>query len=211
MKRISKISVRGNLDLSRLDEFIGMNCVEINDRLGLGLSITSGKSFVRMMIDRMIDKCDIRFNSQDYQYKVIRVDQYGKAKNPSPFKNTDYHEILLESWETSEFRKLLLPTYVYFVVTHGTPETSILKGYVMHDFTEEEMESARRVWIDTRDKIRDGIYDQFLTDRDTGTFFFKCHASSVACQSDAPRSGKEINRSFWVSRNLISRIVSGVR
>lgn len=207
MKRISRIACE--LNLSPLDGFVGKSCAEINSELDLGVNMT-GKSFVRSIINRMIDKCGVEIDALKYDYKMVRVDQFGIAKNPSSFKVTDYHKIIEEEWETSDFRKLLEPTYVFFVVTHGSPETSIFKGYVIHKFSDDEMESAREVWIDTRDKIRNGIYDRFLTDKDTGTFFFKIHAASVTCQTDAPKGGQEIYRSFWISRTLISKIVSEV-
>ena len=207
MKRISKIEIAPELDLSPLEEHIGKSCAELNNELDLGVSLT-GKSYVRLIVNRMIERCGISIDPSKYEYKMIRVDQFGKAKNPSSLRITDYRKIVHEEWDTSDFKKLLEPTHIFFVVTHGSPESSIFKGYVIHKFTDEEMESAKEVWTDTRDKIRDGIYDRFLSDKDTGTFFFKIHAASVSCQTDAPKAGQEIIRSFWISRNLISRIVS---
>jgi len=210
MRRITRIVMDPVPDLSPLDAYIGKSCAQINSELGLGINMF-GKSFVRYIIDRMISKCDIHIESPRYEYKMIRVDQFGRAKNPASMRITDYHEIINEEWETSDLRKMLEPTYIFFVVTHGSPQDSIFKGYVIHTFTDEEMESARYVWKDTRDKIREGTYDRFLTDKDTGTFFFKIHATSVSDQTDAPGGGREVIRSFWISRTLISRIVSDVR
>ena len=209
MKRISIIS-GSKLDLTPLDEFIGKSCYDINSELSLGVNLHS-RSFARAVIEKMLSSVGLRINPTDYQFKMIRVDQFGIAKNPSPFKVTDYHTILLENWESSEFRQLLMPTYIFFVVTHGAPDTSIFKGYVLHDFTDEELESARKVWLDTQEKIRNGNYDSFLTDKETGTFFFKIHAANVYCQVDAPRSGQEITRSFWMSRKLVSKIISEIQ
>ena len=207
MKRISKIEIAPELDLSPLEEYIGKSCTKINNELGLNVNLT-GKSFVRLIVDRMIKKCGITIDSSKYVYKMVRVDRFGRAKNPSSLRITDYHKIIHESWATSDFKKLIEPTHIFFVVTHGSPDTSIFKGFVIHKFTDEEMESAKEVWTDTRDKIRDGIYDRFLSDKDTGTFFFKIHAASVSCQTDAPKAGQEIVRSFWISHSLISKIVS---
>ena len=141
---------------------------------------------------------------------MVRVDGFGRAKNGTSLKVTDYQKIVHEEWEDSELKRLLQPTHVFLVVTHGAPDTSIFKGYVVHDFTDDEMRSAKEVWTDTRDKIRDGTYDRFLTDKDTGTFFFKIHATSVSRRTSAPRGNQEIPRSFWISKNLISKIVSDV-
>ncbi len=210
MKRISKIDSDLGIDLSPLDKYVGKSCSYVDSELNLGVNLL-GKSFARLVLEGMIRECGIEINPHRYQYRMIRVDQYGKSKNPSPFKCTDYHAILIENWENSEFRSLLEPTYIFFVITHGSPENSIFKGYVLYDFDEDDLESARQVWEDTREKIRNGEFDRFLTDKDTGTFFFKIHASSVACQTDVPRGGKEIPRSFWISRNFISRIISSLR
>jgi hypothetical protein len=144
VKRISKIEPESILDLSPFDAYIGKNCAEINSELGLGVSMT-GKSFVRLIIDMMIEKLNISIPSPKYEYKMIRVDQFGRAKNPSSLKITDYRKIILEEWETSDFKKLLEPTHFFFVVTHGSPDTSIFKGYVVNDFTEAEMQSAKEV------------------------------------------------------------------
>ena len=138
---------------------------------------------------------------------MIRVDEFGYPKNPSPFKTTDYTSIIQEEWEDSEFKKLLEPTYIYFIVTHGTPESSIFKGYAIHEFSEKEIESAKNVWLDTRNKIRSGTYDRFLTDKETRTFFFKQHAASVASSVETPQGGLERVRSFWISRTLLSKII----
>ncbi|MCI6025595.1 MAG: hypothetical protein PUK35_04470 [Methanomassiliicoccales archaeon] len=209
MKRISVVGSQ-RLNLSPVDSFIGKSCAEINSELSLNVNLHS-RSFARSVIERMLVNLGVTIEPVDYQFKMIRVDQYGNAKNPSPFKVTDYHTIISERWESSEFRQLLTPTYIFFVVTHGAPDGSIFKGYVLHDFTDEEMESARMVWLDTQEKIRNGMYDSFLTDKETGTFFFKIHAANVYCQVDAPRSGQEITRSFWMSRRMLSRIISKIQ
>ncbi|MBR6214413.1 MAG: hypothetical protein IKQ67_07230 [Candidatus Methanomethylophilaceae archaeon] len=207
MKRISKIVVGPELDLSPLDDYVGKSCSRIDSELDLGVS-RSSKTFAKTVIDRMVRSLGIELDPVRYQLKMVRVDEYGVPKNPTSLKVTDYHTIILEEWESSEFKQLLKPTYVFLVVTHGPPDSSVFKGYVIHDFTEDELESAKAVWTDTRDKIRDGVYDRFLSDKDTGTFFFKCHAANVSCQMDAPKIGKQIPRSFWISRKLLRKIVS---
>ena len=207
MKRISRIVVDPDLDLTSLDHFVGKSCSDIDSELNLGVS-RSSKTYAKTVIDKMVCYCGIDPNPEKYLMKMVRVDECGVPKNPTSLKVTDYHTIILEEWENSEFRKLLRPTYIFLVVTHGPPESSVFKGYVTHDFTEDELESAKAVWTDTRDKIRDGVYDRFLSDKDTGTFFFKCHAASVSCQIDAPKVGKQIPRSFWISRKLLKKIVS---
>ncbi len=207
MRRISKIVPNSNLDLSSLDQYIGKSCAELNSSLNIGAKISS-KSFARQVIDGLIKKCMINFDLDRYQYKMIRIDQFGVPKNPSPFKITDYNKIILGDWGTSEFRQLLLPTYIYFLVTYGSPESSIFKGYVLHNFSDEELRSAEYVWTDTRDKIRNIDYDHFLTESDTGTFFFKCHASKVTCTTDAPGGSMQIYRSFWISKKLLSEIIT---
>ena len=207
MKRISRIELEPELDLSPMDAYIGKSCAEIDSELSLEIN-PAGKSYVRLIIEGMIEKLKIDIPSPKYEYKMIRVNQFGKAKNPSPYKVTNYHEIILEKWETSEFKKLLEPTYIFFVVTHGSPDTSIFKGYITHNFTKSEMQSAEYVWADTRDKIREGIYDRFLTEKETKTFFFKIHANSVSDRTSAPNSSQETIRSFWISKSLISEIIS---
>ena len=141
MKRISKIEISPELDLSPLEKYIGKSCTEINNELRLGVSMT-GKSFVRLIVDRMIDKCGVIIDSSKYEYKMIRVDQFGRAKNPSSLRITDYRKIVHEEWDTSDFKRLLEPTHIFFVVTHGSPDASIFRGFVIHKFTDEEMDSA---------------------------------------------------------------------
>ncbi len=210
MKRISRIVVDPELDLTPLDQFIGKSCSSIDSELNLGVN-RSSKTFAKTVIDRMIRHIGIDVDSDKYQLKMVRVDDFGVPKNPTSLKVTDYHAIIIEEWENSELRQLLMPTYIFIVVTHGPPDSSVFKGYVLHDFTEGELESAKQVWTDTRDKIREGVYDRFLSDKDTGTFFFKCHAASVSCQVDAPKAGKQIPRSFWISRKLLGEIIIEVR
>ncbi len=209
MKRISRINLVSDLDLSSLDRFIGMSCAEINSELDLKVSMT-GKSYVRTIIDKMLVEFDIKLDPPRYEHKMIRVDSFGRAMNGTPLKVTDYQKIVHEKWEDSDFKKLLEPTHVFLVVTHGTPETSIFKGYVVYDFSNEDMKSAEEVWTDTRDKIRNGVYDRFLTDKDTGTFFFKMHTINVSRRVEAPSGEQEVPRSFWISKSLISRIVSNL-
>lgn len=78
MKRISRIACE--LNLSPLDGFVGKSCAEINSELDLGVNMT-GKSFVRSIINRMIDKCGVEIDALKYDYKIVRVDQFGIAKN----------------------------------------------------------------------------------------------------------------------------------
>lgn len=209
MKRVSKINTECILDLSPFNPFIGKSCSEINNMLSLGINMT-GKSFVRPLIDRMISVLNVKIPSPKYEYKMIRVNHLSEPKNPTSFKITDYSKIIKEEWETSDFKKILDSTYVFFIVTHGTPDTSIFKGIVVHNFSDYEMDSAKTVWIDTRDKIREGCYDRFLTEKETETFFFKIHAPSTSHLVEVPDGKKEVIRSFWISKNLISKIINGI-
>ena len=209
MKRISRIVVSHELNFTLLDKFVGKSCSTIDSELNLGLS-RSSKTYAKTVMDKVVRYCGLDFESNKYQLRMIRVDDYGVPKNPAPLKTTDYHTIILEEWESSEFRQLLKPTYIFLVVTHGSPESSVFKGYITHDFTEEELESAKYVWTDTQNKIKKGVYDKFLSEKDTGTFFFKCHTASVSCQIDAPKISKQIPRSFWISKKLLKKIVSAV-
>lgn len=207
MKRITPISYNIKVDFSIFDQYVGKNCVELNNELGLGVNLNS-KSFARTIIERLLEHCQLSLDSSEYQFKMIRIDDIGHAKNPSSLKTTDYREIINEEWELSELNKLLRPTYLFFIVTYGPPDKSVFKGLVRYHFTDAELNSAREVWEDTRYKIKKGDYDNFLTDKDTGTFFFKIHASTVGNQIDTPTSGLETYRSFWISRRFLSRIIS---
>ncbi len=209
MRRIPKLDMESTIDLSPLDRFVGMSCEEIDSTLELGVNL-KGKSFARLVTEKMLSKSGVDFNPERYALKMIRVNSSGMPMNPTSLKVEDYEALMEEDWDSSQLKGLLGLTYVFFVVTHGSPQESFFKGYVLHRFSPSDIESARTVWSDTQSKILAGDYDHFLTDKDTGTFFFKIHASNTYNKVRTSNGGMQVPRSFWISRALISKIVIDV-
>lgn len=195
--------------LSQLDEYVGMTCSEIDGKLELGVNLR-GRSFSKPLMDRLMEHLGIHIDPNRFIVRVIRIDALGESVNPSPFKVTDYEDLMRESWEGSMLKNLLSHTFVFLAIDEGRPETAVFRGYVVHRFDGAMMDSAKRVWDDTRDKVIRGDYSHFLTDKDTGTFFFKIHASKTEVKVHTNNGGYQNPRSFWISRNLLSDILRGL-
>ena len=202
MKRIMKL-VDDDLDLSVFDRFIGRFCSDIIIELSLEMNAAS-KSFLRTFVDKLVESPLVDFDTSNHIVKTVRMVRPLRVKESMSLRVVDYCSMIGQKWDNSDFRKELSKKYLFFVFEGvSSIDSTLFRGVIEYSFSEEDLREAERVWSDTISKMRDGNYDTFITEKESGTFFFKIHASTASDVVTIPGGGKSVKRSFWIAKKFI--------
>ncbi|NLK14470.1 MAG: DNA mismatch repair protein [Spirochaetales bacterium] len=148
------------------------------------------------------------FEAAGIQIKTVRIEVNGKNKESMSFKHMRYTEIVEQDWEDSDFYVDLTSKFL-FIVFRRNPQN---EGYFLDDvifwnMPAEDLEEARKVWIDTQQKIQAGNYNSFVKIKDDRIVHVRPHARNAADKIITPQKTMELKRSFWLNRDYILNIV----
>lgn len=71
----------------------------------------------------------------------------------------------------------------------------------------EDLETARKVWEDTKAKTKAGVYDSFTKISDKMICHVRPKAKNASDLIPTPQGGTEPKKAFWLNRNYIHKIV----
>jgi len=203
MKKIAKLE-NENLNLNSFSKFTGMHCSDIMKELSID-SGRASKNFLRVFVDKLITESGANIDNKEYIVKTIRMVQPHKTKESMSLRVVDYCSMVDQTWDISDFRKELSHTFVFFIFEGpASIDATVFKNVITYNFTEEDLMEAKKIWTDTILKIRANDYSSFISEKDTGTFFFKIHASTTSDVLPTPENGESVKRSFWIAKKFVN-------
>jgi len=160
---------------------------------------------------------------RSYVFEPNRV----ALKEDSPFLQIDYERILDEEWADTQLFKLLNTTpFLSVCYTHiktndlreklrseaggdklpFETQACILEKAVVWDFPSSTLESVKRVWQDTKNKILIGDFDNFITESQAIEAGIFIRNKRVKASDTIFVNGQEVPpKGFWISNKLIEK------
>lgn len=152
------------------------------------------------------------FRSADIQIKAIRVEPNGNIKEAMSFRNIPYCEIINEDWEDSVFYGELVSKFFLFVFKRHKESDTVytFERVIYWNMPEEDIDKARLVWEDTKEKIAKGDYSHFVKEATKG--FEVSHVRPKATTQSpymlTPQGTMEKKKCFWLNRSYIKKLLS---
>ena len=186
---------------------MGSNCDEICNHLNITVNIES-KSFIRTVSNRMLDYAGIDTNT--IVVKTIRMDEKHRCTESMSFPVFKYKEIAKQEWEDSDLFLTINKPFLFMCFMNNTDRHLVTYlGAIRFEFDDEMRRSAENVWNDTKFKIERGDYGNFQHEKTTDMIFVRTHGRDSRDIIETPEGGKQVKRSFWISKKFIeSNIIS---
>ena len=148
------------------------------------------------------------------QLKIVRLEADGKNKESMSFPAIRFTEIVNETWETSALYEKLTSKFVIPVFIHDPDEPTGESEYILDricvwNMPSADLEIARGVWEDTRAKIMEGCYDDFVKMSDERIIHVRPHGKDSLDLMLTPQGTMEKKKSFWLNQHYIfDKIIS---
>ena len=181
----------------------------------LGVQISSHPKAISMSVIRAILGVTTRkiseFEKADIQQKSIRLEPNGSLREAMSFSQIKYNDLMEEEcWEDSVWHNTLTKRFLFVIFkknTDGDDMNASLEKVFFWTMPHQDLELAKDFWKDTRDKVRGGIFNEFMTSS-SGNI---CHVRPKArnARDRMPtRSGEQPKMAYWLNREYILRIIS---
>lgn len=197
----------------RFSPYYGKNIRQIESLLGV--SITSkAKAISNAVIHAVlgVKTPKVReFENANIQQKSIRLEHNGRLREAMVFSQIKYDELADEEcWEDSLWYATLTQRFLFVVFRKdagGDDMEAVLQKVFFWTMPTEDLCEARKFWLDTRDKVRQGSFDNFMSASDGNI----CHVRPKAKNSldlMPTRFGPQKKNGYWLNREYVLRIVN---
>lgn len=180
------------------------------------------KNFIRLIVDDVCknifgDKLDKfeEFKKANIEIKTILLKPNGVPKESMSFEQIDYCEIVNEEWETSTIRDkfenkkhlwIIFKSRVNFKKQSELGLDDIILNKVMfwNMPISDLNNSMYKVWKDTRNKVKEGNYNNFMkiSDKEIAHIRPKGQGSKVDL-AITPQGTEERKKCFWLNAKYI--------
>ena len=197
-------------------EFIGLTCLQIEQRLGLELKEDS-KQYYNMLSLAMagvIGKKHIKeFDEAGILLKTIRTYHNGKPKESMSFPYIRYDGMVGQEWEDSDFfddldHEFFSPVFSFSSEDYKSQSRKdlVFKGAFFWKIPDDDFPIIESVWMDTKNKVLAEDFDHFIGMKDNPIAHVRPHARDSS--DKATFRGKEVKKlSFWLKDTYIQSII----
>ena len=199
----------------RLDRFVGKTCGEIEEELGVDLS-SEPKQYYYMLVLSMFGvtkKKHIKeFVEAGITIKTVRITLSGTPKESTSFPAFRSEEIVKQSWEESNLfnqidREFFISVF-QFRTKHPKKEdrkSLLFKGAFFWYVPDDDMEIIRGVWEDTKRKILEGRFDDFVKISDHRIAHVRPHGKPK--DIDIYKGKRFVKKGFWFNNAYMMEVI----
>lgn len=196
----------------RFEPYYGKDVYEIEKMLGTkitGKAKAVSNAVVHAILGVKTPKIK-EFEKAGIQQKTIRLEPNGGLKESMAFSQIDYGGIARENrWEDSEWYAILTQRFLFIVFrkdASGDCKMSVLEKVFFWTMPFRDLKIAKSFWEDTRDKVRKGDFNHFISISDDRI----CHVRPKAERSSdmvQTTYGMQKKKGYWLNRSYILSIV----
>lgn len=201
--------------IHKLDRFVGKTCKEIEEELGVDLSSES-KQYYYMLVLSMFGvtgkKRIKEFVEADITIKTVRILTSGKPEQSTSFPAFKSEELVKQSWENSDFfnqidHEFFIPIFQLNTKHPRTKERKslVFKGAFFWYVPDDDMEIIRGVWEDTKQKILEERFDDFVKISDRRIAHVRPHGKKS--DYDTYNGKKFGKKGFWFNNDYMKEVI----
>ncbi len=200
---------------SKLAGFLGKTVDDIQRELQVYLSDKSKSYFAdlaRAMLGARKKKI-AEFEKADIEMKIIRLKKTGTPKESMSFPKIDYLEIVKENWDDSAMRELFDSKKFLFII-YKYDEKGALRfhKFLFWNMPYADLEGpVRKVWEETRRRIRDGHADALPGIKDTQVCHVRPHGRDSHDKAPTPYGAMVKKQSFWLNASYLKDQINAAK
>jgi len=195
---------------ARFEPFLGMRVDDICKNLGIPYNLGDKGLYARVArtilgIQKKNQKI-YEFDAASVQVKTIRIEPNGIAKEEMSFKAINFNEIVDQEWEDSDLYQILTSKFFFVLYRHDAKEDPYTLSQIkVWNMPESDLDIAKEGWEDTKQKIIDGVYDNFIRIKDERVIHVRTHGRDSNDLMETPQGILQTKRSFWLNKKYLAR------
>lgn len=201
----------------RFAPYYGMTVEEISEALGVVISYNPkavGPNTCRAILGVKANSI-AEFEKANVQMKTIRLEHNGNLVESMVFDVIKYPQLVREEiWEESALYNILTQRFLFVVFRKSADkceENIVLEKVFFWTMPFADLEVAKGVWEDTKNKVTNGDYNHFVRISDDRI----CHVRPKAVNSldltPTPDGGMGPKKAFWLNRGYILSVVRSIQ
>lgn len=193
--------------------FIGLDEKEICRALGIPYT-NKAKSFYSSLTYKILGikkstKNIFEFDASGVQLKSVRVSPTGVIKESISFPAIKYCEIINEEWEDSTFYNQITSQFIFVIYKQDEKDgLRYLNNVFFWNIQEKDLEIIHSVWEDTKHKIKQGKYSEFIKSSNHLISHIRPHDTKGSKPMITPQGDGRSRVSFWLNRQYIKKIIN---
>ena len=140
--------------------------------------------------------------------KTVTLQKTGTLKESVSFPAFKWTELAQEDeWENSELYEILTSKFFFTVFKKTSAGFPIYIGCFFWTMPELDIHEMKAIWTDTRDKIKEGRYKNFMGITESHVGHVRPHGTKGET-FPTPQGGCEGKKSFWLNSHYIKKIIN---
>lgn len=151
----------------------------------------------------------LQFRKAGVIEKAVTLEISGKLKESISFPAFKWMELNDEiEWEDSELYSTLTSKFFFTVFQKTSTTMPVLVGSFFWTMPNKDLESMKQLWIDTKLKIKDGNFRNFLKKTEHEVGHVRPHAQKALDTYPTPQGGKETKKCFWLNNDYVNEVIN---
>lgn len=194
-----------------LNPYFGMSAKKISDLFGFTYNPDYKARYARLV--KLIFKQNVKkqriheFEAAGIEVKTVRIKRNGSPAEAMSFKAIDFCEIVDEEWEDSDFFQSVVSKFVFVIFVENEQGEYNLFNVKLWNMPLKDYHEAHRIWEDTKIKISNGDYNNFLKSSDSDVAHVRPHGVKGEMK-ETPQGTLEKPKSFWLNAKYIKSILA---
>lgn len=194
---------------SKIREYIGKTTIDLCRKFNVNNYTKSTYStLAKEMLGanhKKLNKVYREFAAADIQVKIVRLDKHGNNKESVSFPAMNFCEIAQQQWEDSALYETLTKKFVFIIfrAIPGKEKDYTVDSIRIWNMPEKDLDIAREVWLDTKEKIQKGDYNNFISVSADRIVHVRPHDTKAYFNAPTPQGYMEKKKCFWLNKKYI--------
>lgn len=197
--------------ISRINRFSGMEEKEIWKALGVKPS--KAKNRLNILSKLMLgvrSKKVAEFEKAEVLMKTVRIKPSGIPAEHMSFKQIKYQELYSAAeWENSSWYEELNKRFFFVVFKTNQDNSKIFfEKALFWNMPVFDLNEAKGLWLDTRNKVKDGAYESFMKASQNKVGHVRPKARNSGDTVLSPQGTLEKKKCFWLNKKYLQDILN---
>lgn len=150
----------------------------------------------------------LQFKKAGVIEKAVTLEENGKLIESISFPAFRWTVLNDEvEWEESDLYSILTSKFFFTVFQKTATTMPLLVGSFFWTMPNNDLESMKQLWIDTKHKINDGDYCHFIKKTEHLVGHVRPHAQNALDTYPTPQGGNETKKSFWLNNEYVENVI----
>ncbi len=174
------------------------------------------RMLARMLLEEIVGKPTVNVTTNFEQFskagvieKTVTLEKTGSLEQSVSFPAIKWTALVEEDeWENSDLYERVTSKFFFTVFKKTSSNYPIYVGCFFWTMPDEDINEMQRIWNDTKEKVKKGLYSNFMGLADSQVGHVRPHGRTKDDTYPTPEGGQEGKKSFWLNSRYIKQQIN---